>query len=152
MRQAWTTSEQRWLRELAPTHTVAELAEKLERSKGSIVSMLNQMQITAKAQNRAWTQREVKVVESMLQDFSYEDIARELGRSSASVRGAVKRLGAKPRYKVWKPTREQIDKVVRLRQERHSLVKICGIMRCTPANLRKLVKNEQIKRGIGYDR
>lgn len=151
MRQAWTTSEQRWLRELAPTHTVAQLAEKLERTKGSIVSMLNQMQIRAKAQNRAWTQHEVKLLEGMLQDFSYEDIALELGRTSASVRGAVKRLGAKPRYRVWKPTPEQIDKVAHLRQERYSLIKICSIMRCTTANLRKLVKNEQIKRGSGYE-
>lgn len=151
MRQAWTTSEQRWLRELAPTHTVAQLAQKLERSKGSIVSMLNQMQITAKAQNQAWTQREVKVVESMLQDFSYEDIARELGRTSASVRSFARMKGIKPRYRVWKPTREQIDKVAHLRQERYSLIKICSIMRCTTANLRKLVKNEQIKRGSGYE-
>lgn len=151
MRQAWTTSEQRWLAGLAPTHTVAELSEKLERSKGAIVSQLNLMGITAKPQKKAWMQREVKLVETMLQHFSYEDIARELGRSSASVRSFVRMKGVESRYKVWNPTREQIDEVARLRQERRSLNEICHLMGCTTTNLRSLVKNEKIKRGIGYE-
>lgn len=153
MRQVWTTSERRWLVELAPTHTVVELAEKLERDKRSIISMLTRLEISAKPQNKVWTQREHRVVEGMLQDFSYEDIAKELGRSSASVRSYIRsNFKVKPRRIVWKPTREQIDRIAQMRADRVKLTVIARTMRCTEENLKHVVKRENIKRGIGYVR
>ncbi len=151
MRQEWTTSEQRWLAELAPSHTVMELAHKLDRSKSSIVCKLNEMSVTAKAQNHTWTQREYRIVKDMLSDFSYEDIAKELGRSSASVRAYVRRnFKPKPRRTVWNPTREQIDRVAQLRAERVRLTVIARTMRCSLENLKWVVRREKIKRGVGY--
>lgn len=151
MRQEWTTSELRWLTELAPTHTVKELCQKLERSKGSIVGRLNECGISAKAQNHSWTLRERRVIEQMMQDFTYEDIAKELGRSSASVRAYVLRnMKPKPRRTVWKPTREQIDRVAQMRIECIKLTVIARTMHCSVANLKWVVRREKIKRGIGY--
>lgn len=151
MRQAWTTSEQRWLAELAPTHTVMELSEKFERSKGSIVSSLNRMGKSAKNVKHPWTQREHRVIVEMMQDFTYEDIAKELGRSSASVRAYVLRnMNPKPRRTVWNPTRDQIDRVAQMRFECVKLSVIAGTMRCSLENLKWVVRREKIKRGVGY--
>lgn len=151
MRQEWTTSEQRWLTQLAPTHTVMELAEKFDRSKYSINSKLNEMSLVAKSQNHAWTQREHRVVRDMMKDFSYEDIAKELGRPSASVRAYVRRnFTPKVRRTIWNPTREQIDRVAQLRKERVKLSVISSVMHCSIANLKWVVRRENIKRGIGY--
>ena len=153
MRQAWTTSEQRWLAGLAPTHTVAELAEKLERSKGAIVSQLNLIGITAKPQKKAWTQREVKLVQEMMHDFTYEEIARELGRSSASVRAYVRRCCNPERRKhTWEPTRREIARIARLRKNKVSLPVIAEKLGCTRRNLENVIKQNNIRRGIGYVR
>ncbi len=151
MRQAWTSSEIRWLTELAPEMTVAELCEKLERSKASIWGKLNQLGIIAKQQNKGWTVREVRVLQEMMHDFSYEDIAKELGRSSESVRGyAYRELNPPLRRKAWNPTREQIDRVAQLRADKVKLSLIARTMRCSLENIKWVVRREKIKRGIGY--
>ncbi len=151
MAQAWTTSEHRWLVELAPTHTVMELSEKLERSKWSIVNRLTDHGLSAKKQNRTWTMREHRVIVEMMQDFTYEDIAKELGRSSASVRAYVLRnMNPKSRRTVWNPTREQIDRVAQMRLECVKLSVIARTMRCSLENLKWVVRREKIKRGVGY--
>lgn len=151
MRQEWTTSEQQLLACMAKTHTVKELCGKLERSKHSVINQLNRMGIAASPDYKSWTSREVKIIEGMLKDFSYEEIARELGRSSASVRGFIRRtMNPGVRRRVWKPTRQQVDRIAALRKERKSIPQISRIMRCTVTNVRSVVKNENIKRGIGY--
>lgn len=92
MRQAWTTSEQRWLAGLAPTHTVAELAEKLERSYGAIACRLAEAGLSAKPHNKAWTQNDVKILCQMRSNHTYAEIACVLDRSSASVRAYCLRM------------------------------------------------------------
>ena len=151
MRQAWTTSEQRWLAELAPEMTVAELCEKFGRSKASIWGRLNKLGIIAKQQNKPWTLREVKILKEMVNDFPYTDIAKELGRPVSSVIAYKNRnLDAAPRRRSWNPTRAQIDRIAELRKEKVKLSAIARTMRCSMANLQWVVRREKIKRGIGY--
>lgn len=153
MRQAWTSSEEKWLTALAHEMTVAELCEKLERSKASIVGKLNNLGVTAKPKNHTWTVREDRIVREMMGDFTYEDIARETGRTSASVRGYILRnYNPKTRRRVWNPTREQIDRLAQLRAERKSVPEISRIMRCGVASVKRIISEHNIRRGIGYVR
>ncbi len=153
MRQAWTTSEQRWLAELAPEMTVAELCEKFGRSKGSIWGRLNKLGIVAKQQNKPWTLGEVKILKEMVNDFPYADIARELGRPVSSVIAYKNRnLDAAPRRQFWNPTRAQIDRIAELRKQKVKLSVIARTMWCSLENLKWGVRREKIERGGGYVR
>jgi len=145
MRQVWTTSEEQWLVGLAPTHTVAQLCEKLERNKASIISKLNALGVSALPVRRDWTSAEHRLMLSMLDDFTYEDIAKELGRSSSSVRQhAAHYCKVKPRKHMWNPTDEQKQRVRDMRAAGTSVPKIARLMRCTVWNVRQVVKDENL--------
>lgn len=78
----------------------------------------------------------------MIDDFSYNDIAQLLARTSASVRAYAQRnMQVKPRRFVWNPTPAQIDRVWQLREMGYSRPRIARTMRCTLANVRKVIKD-----------
>lgn len=145
MRQVWTTSEVQWLVGLASTHTVAQLCEKLERNKASIISKLNALGVSALPVRRDWTSKEHKLMLSMLDDFTYEDIAKELGRSSSSVRQhAALYCDVKPRKRFVVLTDEQKVKVRDMRANGATMGKIARSVRCTVWSVRQVVKDENL--------
>lgn len=145
MRQAWTESELEWLVGLAPTHTVAQLCEKLDRSKSSIINKLNVLGVSALPVRHEWTSKEHKLMLSMLDDFTYEEIAKELGRSSSSVRQhAALHCDVKPRKRVWKPTERMKQRVRDMRAQGMSVPKIARVLRRTVWNVRQVVKDENL--------
>lgn len=142
MKKPWTTREEAILRQLCPHFTVMQLTEKLGRNKYSITNKLICLGLTALPDHKTWTSREVKILESMVSDFTYDEIATELARSSASVRAYVQRnIVVKPRRFVWNPTPAQIQRVFELRQMNYSRPRIARTMRCTLANVRKVIKD-----------
>lgn len=147
MRQAWTLPEQKLLTELAATHTIMQLCEKLDRSKASISNRLNTLGIQAVPSKRQkqWTIQEHNLMLSMLDDFTYEAIGKEIGRSSPSVRQHAARYhNVKPRKNMWEPTEQQKERVRVLRASGMKLAKIASTMRCTIWNIKKIVHAENL--------
>lgn len=145
----WTMKEQSELLRLAPEMTINELMAHFGRSKNSVYQRLVVLGASSKPIYQPWTVKDLKILESMYQDFSYEDVAKELGRPSASVRAYINRKykhDVKCRRTTWKPSEEHIERIRQLRAEGYSIPHIVKKMRVSITHIKKAVSGHSIPR------
>ena len=115
----WTEEEESLLIELSSKYYIKEIAERLNRSEGAIVSKAHKMGIELITLKREFTEKELKYIKKNWGVVPITDMARKLGVSRIMIDNQAKKmnlpkLGNNP-YKKW--TKKKIDKLKVLAEE-----------------------------------
>lgn len=90
---AWTENEKRYLVECGTTKTLHELASKLKRSHASVKRMRQRLKLGTLRNHNKWEHDEIAFLRNNAGKMVTDMIAKELGRTVASVRGKAMGLG-----------------------------------------------------------
>ena len=109
----WTEEEESLLIELSSKYYIKEIAKRLNRSEGAIVSKAHKMGIELITLKREFTEKELKYIKKNWGVVPITDMARKLGVSRIMIDNQAKKmnlpkLGNNP-YKKW--TKKKIDKL-----------------------------------------
>lgn len=115
----WTEEEESLLVELSSKYYIKEIAKRLNRSEGAIVSKAHKMGIELITLKREFTEKELKYIKKNWGVVPITDMARKLGVSRIMIDNQAKKmnlpkLGNNP-YKKW--TKKKIDKLKALAEE-----------------------------------
>ena len=115
----WTEEEESLLIELSSKYYIKEIAKRLNRSEGAIVSKAHKMGIELITLKREFTEKELKYIKKNWGVVPITDMARKLGVSRIMIDNQAKKmnlpkLGNNP-YKKW--TKKKIDKLKVLAEE-----------------------------------
>ena len=115
----WTEEEESLLVELSSKYYIKEIAKRLNRSEGAIVSKAHKMGIELITLKREFTEKELKYIRKNWGVVPITDMARKLGVSRIMIDNQAKKmnlpkLGNNP-YKKW--TKKKIDKLKVLAEE-----------------------------------
>ena len=115
----WTEEEEALLVELSSKYYIKEIAKRLNRSEGAIVSKAHKMGIELITLKREFTENELKYIRKNWGVVPITDMARKLGVSRIMIDNQAKKmnlpkLGNNP-YKKW--TKKKIDKLKVLAEE-----------------------------------
>lgn len=115
----WTEEEESLLVELSSKYYIKEIAKRLNRSEGAIVSKAHKMGIELITLKREFTEKELKYIKKYWGVVPITDMARKLGVSRIMIDNQAKKmnlpkLGNNP-YKKW--TKKKVDKLIVLAKE-----------------------------------
>ena len=88
----WTITEEAWLIENYKKFSVGEIAKQLNRSYESIRARANLLDIS---RPYAWQRSEIEFVRKNLQNMTYAEMSKIIGRTEGSITQQVRRLKLK---------------------------------------------------------
>lgn len=88
----WTKKEENWLIENYKKFSVSEIAKQLNKPYGAVRARANKLDIS---RPYAWRKSEIEFVRKNLQNMTYAQISKIIGRTEASITQQVRRLKLK---------------------------------------------------------
>lgn len=94
---SWTKEEKRILRKCYPTRTAKYVAERLDRSIGSIYNKASNLKISSEncGSGIRWSEEEIKKIKEDYSTKKVSEIAKDLGRSVSSVKNKITSMGVR---------------------------------------------------------